>query len=188
MQLEHDVGRLASGLLEFRQSVNCSCCSLEQPEDPWMQCCKQLGYRLRAVGCLFMARHLSSTIFKTWTGPGNTGKSQQSACCPLNPKLVPSAMCICPCAGRQAVMEGRARIAHAAAGLTLLGLIASWLILLAAVSAVQKDCIGRCRILTGLPWWIIWFQFFTILLLAATQVGRRICEVWDGKGWRGAGE
>lgn len=66
-------------------------------------------------------------------------------------------------------MERAALMSHSLAGLALLGLITSWLILLSGVSAVQKSCPGRCRVLTGLPWWIIWFQLFALLVLAAVQ-------------------
>ena len=61
-------------------------------------------------------------------------------------------------------------IVHAVAGLALLGLVASWLVLLGGISAVQKECGSNCRVITGLPWWILWFQFLVIILLAATQV------------------
>ena len=58
--------------------------------------------------------------------------------------------------------------------LVTLGLLGSWIIALSGVSALQKIChtpgFGGCRQQLGLQWWVIWFEFATILITLAVQV------------------
>ena len=71
-----------------------------------------------------------------------------------------------------------------------LGLLGAWLIALAGVSALQKKChdpeFGGCRRQLGLPWWVIWFQFVAIALIAAVQVRAHPPPPWPAslQAWR----
>ena len=67
-------------------------------------------------------------------------------------------------------MNPKAMIAHSVAGVSLVGLVVSWFVLTGGLSAVQKSCIGRCRELTGLSWWIWIFQAAVLFLIAGVQV------------------
>ena len=43
-------------------------------------------------------------------------------------------------------------------GLIGCGMVLGWLLLLAGDSALQNACPDHCREVTGLTWWIVWFQ------------------------------
>ena len=74
-------------------------------------------------------------------------------------------------AGAAAVSKGLRTALYA---LVTLGLLGSWLIALSGVSSLQKIChtpgFGGCRQQLGLQWWVIWFEFVTILITLAVQV------------------
>ena len=50
------------------------------------------------------------------------------------------------------------------------GMFLGWILLLGGISAVQAQCAGNCRSLTGLTWWIVWFQFVVYAATVPIQV------------------
>ena len=71
--------------------------------------------------------------------------------------------------------------------LITVGLLISWLIALSGVSALQKIChnpgFGGCRRGLGLAWWVVWFEFLTIIITLAVQVGTLPTNLSPGQVW-----